>query len=144
MNDRNAQKKEIRAAILEAEKVLIGIGGEWQLREDGKKVRSRSLKDEAQRALREGYESLYRLIRDKDYYIVTTLADGAIYDTELDPSRIVAPCGNIHWRQCSKACTKDIWEEGEVPSDVCPHCGAPMTGNTLEAETYIEEGYLPR
>ncbi|MDY3230773.1 MAG: hypothetical protein SOX46_04230 [Clostridiaceae bacterium] len=144
MNDRNVQKKEIRTAISKAEKVLIGIGGEWRLREDGKKVRSRRLKDEAQRALREGYESLYRLIKDKDYYIVTTLTDGAIYDTELASSRIVAPCGNIHWRQCSKACTKDIWEEGEVPSDVCPYCGAPMTGNTLEAEDYIEEGYLPR
>ena len=62
----------------------------------------------------------------------------------FDKNRIVAPCGNIHWRQCSKACTKDIWEEGEVPDDICPHCKAPLTGNTLKAETYIEEGYLPR
>ena len=62
----------------------------------------------------------------------------------FDKNRIVAPCGNIHWRQCSKACTKDIWEESEVPDDVCPHCKAPLTGNTIKAETYIEEGYLPR
>ncbi len=27
----------------------------------------------------------------------------------LDPKRMVAPCGNVTWRQCSKACTKDIW-----------------------------------
>lgn len=26
---------------------------------------------------------------------------------------------------------------------VCPHCGGPLTGNTIKAETYIEEGYLP-
>ena len=56
----------------------------------------------------------------------------------------MAPCGNIHWRQCSKACTKDIWEEGEVPDDICPHCKAPLTGNTVDAEIYIEAGYLPR
>jgi hypothetical protein len=31
-----------------------------------------------------------------------------------------------------------------VPDDICPHCSAPLTGNTVEAETYIEEGYLPR
>jgi hypothetical protein len=31
-----------------------------------------------------------------------------------------------------------------VADDRCPHCGAPLTGNTIEAETYIEEGYLPR
>ena len=76
--------------------------------------------------------------------MVTTLTDGAIYHTPFDKERLVAPCGNIHWRQCSKACTKDIWEEGEVPSGICPHCGAPLTGNTIAAETYIEEGYLPR
>ena len=69
---------------------------------------------------------------------------GAVHDTPCDGKRIVAPCGNIHWRQCSGACTKDIWEEGEVPEDICPHCGAPLTGNTIQAETYIEEGYLPR
>ena len=56
----------------------------------------------------------------------------------------VAPCGNETWRQCSKACTKDIWEPGEIPDDICPHCKAPLTGNTREAETYIEEGYLPQ
>ena len=31
-----------------------------------------------------------------------------------------------------------------MPDDICPHCKAPLTGNTLKAETYIEEGYLPR
>ena len=27
---------------------------------------------------------------------------------------------------------------------ICPHCGAPLTGNTIEAHPYIEEGYLPQ
>ena len=58
--------------------------------------------------------------------------------------RIVAPCGNETWRQCSQGCTRDIWEPGEIPDDICPHCGAPLTGNTIEAQPYIEEGYLPQ
>ena len=58
--------------------------------------------------------------------------------------RIVAPCGNENWRQCSEGCTKDIWELGEIPDDICPHCGAPLTGNTIQATPYIEEGYLPQ
>lgn len=58
--------------------------------------------------------------------------------------RIVAPCGNVTWRQCSESCTKDIWEQGEIADDRCPHCGAPLTGNTMEAKEYIEEGYLPQ
>ena len=137
-------KAEVREKIKEAQKVLIGIGKEWALRDDEKDIRFRHLSDPAQSELMEAYKSLYELIKEKDYYIVTTLTDGAIYEMPFDKNRIVAPCGNIHWRQCSKACTKDIWEEGEVPDDICPHCKAPLTGNTLKAETYIEEGYLPR
>ena len=137
-------KTEVMENIKEAQKVLIGIGKEWALRDDEKDIRFRHLSDPAQSDLKAAYEALYNLIKEKDYYIVTTLTDGAVYEMPFDKNRIVAPCGNIHWRQCSKACTKDIWEEGEVPDDICPHCKAPLTGNTLKAETYIEEGYLPR
>ncbi len=138
------RKKEAIEKVKEVQKVLIGIGKEWALREDEKDIRFRHLSDPAQAELKEAYEALYELIKEKDYYIVTTLTDGAIYEMLFDKNKIVAPCGNIHWRQCSKACTKDIWEENEVPDDVCPHCKAPLTGNTIKAETYIEEGYLPR
>ena len=137
-------KAEVREKIKEAQKVLIGIGKEWALRDDEKDIRFCHLTDPSQADLKAAYEALYDLIKEKDYYIVTTLTDGAVYEMPFDKNRIVAPCGNIHWRQCSKACTKDIWEEGEVPDDICPHCKAPLTGNTLKAETYIEEGYLPR
>ena len=138
------RKTEAIEKVKEAQKVLIGIGKEWALREDEKDIRFRHLSDPVQTELKEAYEALYELIKEKDYYIVTTLTDGAVYEMPFDKNRIVAPCGNIHWRQCSKACTKDIWEESEVPDDVCPHCKAPLTGNTIKAETYIEEGYLPR
>ena len=137
-------KTEVMEKIKEAQKVLIGIGKEWALRDDEKDIRFCHLTDPSQADLKAAYEELYQLLQDKDYYIVPTLTDGAIYEMPFDKNRIVAPCGNIHWRQCSKACTKDIWEEGEVPDDICPHCKAPLTGNTLKAETYIEEGYLPR
>ena len=137
-------KAEVREKIKEAQKVLIGIGKEWALRDDEKDIRFCHLTDPSQADLKAAYEALYDLIKEKDYYIVTTLTDGAVYEMPFDKNRIVAPCGNIHWRQCSKACTKDIWEESEVPDDVCPHCKAPLTGNTIKAETYIEEGYLPR
>lgn len=123
------QTEKIRTRLSESEKVLVGIGKEW--RADGNPE------------VMAAYEALYQWIKDKDYFIVTTNTDGAILDSPLDQGRITAPCGNVNWRQCSKACTKDIWEKGEIPNDICPHCGAPLTGNTVEAETYIEEGYLP-
>lgn len=118
-------KEQLIQELQEAQKVLIGIGGEWKS------------------AGAEAYSRLYDLVKDKDYYVVTTLTDGVICSTEFGKDRITAPCGNVHWLQCSKACTRDIWEEGEVPDGICPHCGEPLTANTVEAETYIEEGYLP-
>lgn len=116
--------------IEQCEKLLIGIGGEWEFSK--------------QPDIREVYEKLSHLIEKKDYFIVTTVVDGVILESSLDARRITAPCGNTSWRQCSKSCTKDIWEKDEIPDDSCPHCGAPLTGNTIEAENYIEEGYLPQ
>lgn len=117
-------------ALADAQKILIGIGAEWRISRNPE--------------VHQAYGALSRILTDKDYFIVTTNTDAAIYDSCLDGERIVAPCGNETWRQCSRACTKDIWEPGEIPEDICPHCGAPLTGNTREAETYIEEGYMPR
>lgn len=162
-----------------ARHLLVGLGEEWQIRPDQEP-------EQAEKILK-AYESLYRLLADKDYFIVTMATDARIYTTRLgsttervadvepeeelafsctaDPEtlarmdrifppvkrradvrerRIVAPCGNETWRQCSQGCTKDIWEPGEIPDDICPHCGAPLTGNTREAAPYIEEGYLPQ
>ena len=147
----------IRARLAGCQKPLIG------LREEGKWTRG----DEAQEArLREAYANLYELVKDKDYFIITMATDALIFETELGSQtetavtdrlfpvqekpkdkriqRIVAPCGNETWKQCSAGCTKDIWEPDEVPSGICPHCGAPLTGNTIEAHPYIEEGYLPQ
>lgn len=100
-----------------AAKILIGIGGEWKKskRED----------------ICEAYDLLAKCLEGRDYFIVTTNTDAEIFRSRLDASRITAPCGNETWRQCSRSCTKDIWEPGEIPDDICPHCGAPLCGNTI-------------
>lgn len=81
------QMDEIRTRLADCEKVLVGIGKEWKT--DGSIDRVEVM---------EAYESLYQWIRDKDYFIVTTNTDGAIWDSSLDGSRITAPCGNVNWR----------------------------------------------
>ena len=81
--DMDQQKKDLLEALSGAEKVLIGIGGEWRLRDDGRDVRLRSLGDPVQKELREAYAVLWSLVRDKDYYVVTTVTDGAVYDLSL-------------------------------------------------------------
>lgn len=123
--------------LRESDCLLIGIGAEW---ETGAVRPSSLLPEQAKRA----YEALGDMVKGKDYFIITTVTDGKVRESSLDQSRIVAPCGNEQWKQCSRACTKDIWEPGEIPDGLCPHCGVPLTGNTIHAETYIEEGYLPQ
>ena len=113
-----------------AAKILIGIGGEW--------------KKSKWEDICEAYDLLAKCLEGRDYFIVTTNTDAEIFRSRLDASRITAPCGNETWRQCSRSCTKDIWEPGEIPDDICPHCGAPLCGNTIDADSYIEEGYLPQ
>ncbi|MCB6611430.1 hypothetical protein V3C10_03475 [[Clostridium] symbiosum] len=119
----------LRENLKDCEYVLIGIGAEW-----GKAKES---------DVKEAYRALYRLTEGKDYFIVTTVTDGRIFQSPLNAERITAPCGNVNWFQCRDACTKDIWEKDEIAAGLCPHCGAPLIGNTIEAEHYIEEGYLP-
>ena len=169
----------ISQRLSSARHLLIGLGEEWQIRPDQEPERVEKIE--------KAYESLYQILADKDYFIVTMATDARIYTTRLgsatervadvepetkeafsctaDPEtmarmdrifppvnrlldvrerRIVAPCGNETWRQCSRGCTKDIWEPGEIPDDICPHCGASLTGNTKDAVPYIEEGYLPQ
>ena len=49
---------EIRKQIEECEKLLIGIGAEWKFEKNPE--------------IKQAYEALYQLIKDKDYFIVTT------------------------------------------------------------------------
>lgn len=100
-NDKIVEK--LREKLKDCEYVLVGIGSEW-----------RKAKDSEAKA---AYHALYELTDGKDYFIVTTVTDARIFDSPLRADRITAPCGNVNWFQCSEACTKDIWERGEVRKD---------------------------
>lgn len=112
------------------EYLLLGLGKEWE-QADAEKGK-------------EAYQALKGLVEGKNYFIVTTARDGRIFHVLPDTARITAPCGNINWVQCPDACTKDIWEKGEVKDGHCPHCGKELVPNTIACENYTEEGYLPQ
>lgn len=110
--------------------------------------------------LLQAYRNLYELVKDKNYFIVTTCIDGNIEKAGFDKEKIVEPCGNYNFLQCSKGCSKELYEsssymqniskaieQGELQSiekPLCPACGMALTFNNILSENYIEEGYLPK
>ncbi len=136
MGDKENSCAKLNRQLADAEKVLVGIGAEWKLSEDAGAGRIAEVRD--------GYRRLSALLKDKDYFIVTTLTDGEIWETDLDGARVVAPCGNRRLYQCEKACVREVWAASPLPEKVCPRCGSPLVENTIQAEHYVEEGYLPQ
>lgn len=119
------------------------------------------LEEEKEKETVQAYRNLYELVKDKNYFIVTTCIDGYIENAGFDLERIVAPCGNYSRLQCSEKCTNELWDAGiffeEIKSKlenaeslkgiqqpVCPHCGKALVFNHIVNDNYVEEGYLPQ
>ncbi len=109
----------------------------------------------------QAYKKLYELVKDKNYFIVTTCIDGYVEHAGFAPERIVEPCGGYSKLQCSAKCTTELWDSQEVFTEIqerlenakalkgikqpmCPHCGKPLVFNNIVNENYVEEGYLPQ
>ncbi len=91
------------------------------------------------------YKSLYELIVDKDYFVMTSNVDGLFYKNGVDRERFYAPQGDYGKIQCTRPCSQEVWdinpfldrmdnafdsEEQVLTSDevvpACPNCGGEM------------------
>lgn len=162
--------KQILKEIEECEVLLIGAGSdlsylkdrktkevseEWEensrlyhMLSTGETERSGQLKKYMQ-----AYEILYRIAKEKDYFILTTNTDAIIYYSGLKKERIAAPCGDIRRMQCEntehgvwdirenmEAAYRAGFQNKELPR--CPVCGKTGSFNTILHKPYAEEGYL--
>ena len=187
MQDR--RKMALKQNIEDAQYVLVGIGAEFaqrlepmeqdafyasladQARSDAFEGQIRQylqfhyLKRHPDKRILDAYGQLASLLEGKDYFIVSLCTDDLIYETGLDPSRIVTPCGGWHAMQCGRECVTDqeplVTDEnvmrellssidecdGELDAidfPVCAECSAPLWFNQISAPEYREEGYLPQ
>ena len=101
------------------------------------------------------YEDLLNLVRDKDYFVITTNVDHCFQKAGFDKKRLFYTQGDYGLFQCSEPCCQETFdneaviremvkrqENMKIPTEllpVCPHCGKPMTMNLRCDDTFVED-----
>lgn len=102
------------------------------------------------------YQSLLELVKDKDYFVLTTNVDHCFQKAGFDKKRLFYTQGDYGLFQCSEPCCQETFDnEGVIkammerqrdmrvpPSliPLCPHCGKPMTMNLRADDKFVEDG----
>lgn len=101
------------------------------------------------------YETLLELVKDRDYFVLTTNVDHCFQNTGFDKHRLFYTQGDYGLWQCSKPCHLKTYDNEavvkrmvkeqknmRVPSELipyCPVCGAPMSMNLRADDTFVED-----
>ena len=101
------------------------------------------------------YDELLALVKDKNYFVLTTNVDHQFQLAGFDKKRLFYTQGDYGLWQCSKPChwkTYDNEEtvrrmvreqkDGKVPGELvprCPRCGRPMTMNLRCDDTFVQD-----
>ncbi len=101
------------------------------------------------------YTDLLELVKDKDYFVLTTNVDHQFQLAGFDKKRLFYTQGDYGLFQCSKPCHKKTYDNEEavrqmvaeqkdmkIPSELvprCPVCGAPMNVNLRCDDTFVED-----
>ena len=101
------------------------------------------------------YKDLFSLVKDKDYFVITTNVDHCFQKAGFDKNRLFYTQGDYGLFQCSEPChektydnEKQIWamwefrDEMKVPTELvprCPVCGKPMSMNLRADHTFVTD-----
>ena len=101
------------------------------------------------------YEDLFKLVQDKDYFIITTNVDHCFQKAGFDKKRLFYTQGDYGLFQCSEPCCQETFEnetviremmerqeDMKIPTEllpVCPRCGKPMTMNLRSDDKFVED-----
>ncbi|MCD8348178.1 MAG: Sir2 silent information regulator family NAD-dependent deacetylase, partial [Lachnospiraceae bacterium] len=101
------------------------------------------------------YQELLSLVKDKDYFVLTTNVDHCFQKAGFDKKRLFYTQGDYGLFQCSEPCHQKTYDNEDtirqmvkqqrdmkIPSELiprCPVCGKPMTMNLRSDDTFVED-----
>lgn len=101
------------------------------------------------------YQKLFELVKDKDYFVLTTNVDHCFQRAGFDKKRLFYTQGDYGLFQCSEPCHQQTYDNEEIvkrmyeaerdmkiPSELvpkCPVCGKPMTTNLRCDDTFVQD-----
>ena len=101
------------------------------------------------------YETLLELVKDKDYFVLTTNVDHCFQKAGFDKKRLFYTQGDYGLFQCSEPCRQVTWDNADIvremmerqegmriPSELiprCPNCGKPVAMNLRSDDSFVED-----
>lgn len=107
----------------------------------------------------ETYEELLEIVKDKNYFVISSNVDGLFERNGFDKSKIYTPQGDFGILQCYNKCRKDSYFDGSkhieemvrntdrettklknlnlIPK--CPNCGGNVVPNLNGGQYYMSE-----
>ena len=101
------------------------------------------------------YQELLELVKDKDYFVITTNVDHCFQKAGFDKKRLFYTQGDYGLFQCSGPCCQETFENEEIirrmvngqrdmkiPTELipkCPKCGKPLTMDLRSDDKFVED-----
>lgn len=101
------------------------------------------------------YQDLLKLVKDKNYFVITTNVDYQFQLACFDKKRLFYTQGDYGLWQCSKACHNKTYDNEDavrqmvsaqknmrIPTELipkCPVCGVPMTMNLRCDDSFVQD-----
>lgn len=103
----------------------------------------------------ETYNMLYDLLKNKDYFVLTTNVDHCFQKSGFDKNRLFYTQGDYGLFQCSEPCCQETFDNEDIvkamyeqqrdmkiPTELipkCPHCGKPLTTNLRCDDSFVQD-----
>jgi hypothetical protein rflaF_12681 len=101
------------------------------------------------------YKGFFKLVKDKDYFVLTTNVDHQFQKAGFDKHRLFYTQGDYGLFQCSQPCCQETYDNEaciqdmlktqknmRIPTELiphCPKCGKPMTMNLRADDTFVQD-----